>query len=182
MIDRVLGGVRGLVPVFGIAVAVALLGTATGFAWDRVHRVVAEEQVSHGTPAVVKSADIQQLSIGDWGVSVDLPLAAEMPLLSYAVQSADVIGLSSADLEKFGPDCRAGRNALGTVSRYQVGSYGKSVPASAGSNVVASIGAFDYVYQFPQTACADQPGAMTVINREMTVVLEALGNLAPASN
>lgn len=177
MTTKVLTGVRDLVPVFGIAVAVAVVGTVTGYVWDHVHKVVAEEQVSHGTSAQDLGDGHQLLTVGDWGVQATLPLAAELPLVSVAVQSADVVGLTSADLAKLGPQCRAGNNALGTITRYPAGKYVPSEKVMLGANVVATVGSYDFVYQFPQNACADQPAGMEIINRETSIVLEALGSM-----
>ncbi|HEY6736430.1 MAG TPA: hypothetical protein VI322_01810 [Candidatus Saccharimonadia bacterium] len=177
MITKVLGGVRGLVPVFGVAVAVALLGTVTGYVWDHVHKVVAEEQVSHGTPATDLHNGSQLLAINGWGVQAALPLAAELPLVSYAMQSADVVGLSAADLAKLGAACQAGNNALGTITRYPAGTYVPSGKVTLGANVVATVGQYDFVYQFPQNDCADQNAGMTIINRETPIILEALGSM-----
>ena len=177
MIERVLGGVRGLLPVLGIAVGVAVLGTATGFAWDHVHKVAADEIIDRGTPAEVGPDGTQVLKLPAWGVAATLPLVSELPLVSFAPEAGDTVGLSSADLMKLGVECQPARNALGSITRYPTGAYGTTVKARVGANVVSTVDAFDYVYQFPQTACADKDAGVTTVNRETAIVLEALGSL-----
>jgi hypothetical protein len=177
-VEQTLGWARGMMPVLGIAVAVVVMGTLTGYAWDRVHQATADESISKGVQAKAGPNGTQILQISEWGVTATFPLASEFPLLSYAVQpGGNTVGLSSVDLAKVGPACRPGGNALGTLVRYPTGSYGTSVQAMAGSNVISTVGSYDYIYAFPQNTCADHTEAMTIINRETPVVLEGLGSL-----
>jgi hypothetical protein len=178
-VESMLSWLRSMVPVLAIAVSVAVGGTLTGFAWDKVHRATADDPAVTGTPAVAGPApNTQTLKLSNWGVVATLPLAPELPLLSYAMlPGGNAVGLSSADLMKLGADCQPGGNALGTLVRHPAGAYGTSVKAMTGANVIATVGSYDYVYQFPQNACANQPAAMTTINREAPIVLEGLGSL-----
>lgn len=177
--SKSLAGVRNIGPLLFVAVAVVLAGTVTGAYFDHVHKVAADE-VSIAAVQAVASGNVQTLTIGQWGVQVAVPFAAEMPLLSYANESAQSVGLSSADLEKLGPQCGASKNALGALTRNAAGSYGSTVKADAGSNLVATIGEYEYVYKFPQGSCSDTEAGRIIINREESVLLEALSTLAPA--
>lgn len=178
MLKRLLGGVRGLMPVFWVAVAVTLAGTVTGSVIDRVHRVNAEQQAAKAVKAEAQG-DKQVLKISQWGVQAVLPLAAEMSLLSFDSESPDAVGLTSADLAKLGVNCLANHNALGSILRYPAGSYGTTIKVTVGSNMVATVGGYDFVYQFPSNSCTDTNAGMSIVNREMPVVLDSLGTLAP---
>lgn len=171
--------VQELRPIFWVAIGVVAVGTVTGSIFDRIHRVAAEES---GAPAVAAVADGnggQVVTLPAWGVRFTLPIADEMPLLSYAVTSPDAVGFTSEDLAKLGPACSAARSALGSLLRYPGGSFGSAVKATPGANLVATMGNYDYVYQFPVNACADTEAGTTTVNREESVVLEAMSTLGP---
>lgn len=170
---------RELRPVFFVAVGVTLVGTITGSVLDHQHQVAAEEQVNKETVAVAEAGGKQTLAIKEWNVQVAAPLAAEMSLLRYAGDSTESLGLSSAELVKYGENCSASRNALGTLLRYPAGTYVAASKPGWGSNMVATVGAYDYVYQFPQNSCADNDAARAIVNREESVMLEAFGALEP---
>jgi hypothetical protein len=172
---------RDLSPVFIVAVAVVLASTVAGSVLDHVHKANADSANANVVSAVASAGQTQTMTIGAWGVQFTAPLASAMPLLSYASGSSQAVGLSSADLEKLGPQCGANRNALGLLTRNPAGSFGNSVAAQAGKNLVATIGAYDYVYKFPQSSCSDSAEGMAMVNREESILFEALGSLAPVA-
>jgi hypothetical protein len=162
-----------------IAVTVAFASTLAGSVLDRVHQVDAEALVASEAQAAVADGGTQRLEIKDWGVQLTLPLAAELPVVRYASQSKSSVGLSSADLAQMGPECRASRNALGSLVRLPGGTFGQTKRGSTIEYFVATVGGYDYAYQLPQGSCTDLAGAQPVVNREVAVIREALGTLAP---
>jgi hypothetical protein len=165
-------------PVFLVAVAVVIVGTVVGSVLDHVHQVTADEQNVPEVMALAGPDSTQTVTLANWKVHFSSPLASEMPLIHVAQVSPDSVGLSSADLAKLGGQCSARSNGLGALLRYKVGSFGASVPATPGSNLVSTVGDYEYVYQFPQNSCSDSAQGMAIINREEAVLLEALSSLA----
>lgn len=180
VVSKAVGVVTELKSVFFVAIGVTLASTIAGSVVDHQHQVIAEERVLHEIVAV-PGAGSQTLTIPDWGVQVTVPLAPEMSLLRYAGDSQESRGLSSAELVKYGQACAADRNALGTLMRYPVGTYATGVKPGWGSNMVATVGDYDYVYQFPQNSCSDNDAARAIVNREESVLLEAFSSLTPVT-
>jgi hypothetical protein len=179
VVSRCVSVLRELRPIFYVAVGVTIVGTVTGSVLDHQHQVAAEALVNKEVVAVPSNGGQQTLAFKEWGVQVSLPLAVEMPLLRYAGGSNQSIGLSSANLVKFGSQCSASNNALGTLLRYPAGTYSTSVKPSWGANSVGTVGAYDYVYLFPQNSCVDNEAARVIVNTEESVLLDAFGNLSP---
>jgi hypothetical protein len=174
-------GVHELLPIFFVAVAVALASTLVGSVLDHVHQVNAEELNTHTTTATDNTDGTQTLAVKDWDVQVALPLARELPLVNYAVHTGSSIGLSSADVQRLGLVCQASRNALGVLLRTPLGATIQTPQGGPATYFIATIGGYEYRYQMPQNACADQPGAQVLINRETSAILSALDALAPTS-
>lgn len=170
--------VREFSSVLMVAVGVTLVGTLIGAVADHVHQVDAEAMPVAETKAV-PGVGSQVLAIHEWGVQLVLPLAEELPLVSYVSQSSESVGLSSADLSALGADCRASRNGLGTLLRLPQGSYAAYASRDASAHFVGALGQYDYAYQTPHNACANKPGAPELLNREMTVLSETWKSLAP---
>ena len=95
--------VRELGSIFLVAVGVALVSTLAGSVFDHVHQVDAEELTAATTTAIPTAGGNQVLSLKDWGLQLTMPLAAEMPAISYTTRPGDTVGLSSADLAPLGP-------------------------------------------------------------------------------
>ena len=171
---------RDLRPVLLVAIGVTVAGTVVGAVSDHVHKVSADEVSAQEVKAVVSGTN-QTLSLGQWGLQFVTPYdAAQMPVLSYANESSSSVGLSSADLEKLGTECGAAQNALGDIVRQDAGTYGKTL-AQPGSNVVATLGQYEFVYNFPKGACGESTQGSAIVNREESILLEALGSLGPVS-
>ena len=178
MISKFPGLARELVPSLVVAVGVALVSTLAGAILDHVHQVDAEALVQQEISATPAANHQQTLTIKDWGVQVNLPLASEMPLLKYAPQGKASVGLSSAGLEAYGIACSAGRNALGTLIRYPKGAFSSTPQSDTVQYFVAHVGDYDYAYQIPRTACAQAVGDRPLINEQTSVLREALGGLS----
>ncbi len=169
--------VRELIPIFIVAVGVALASTLAGSVFDRIHRVDAEELTAAEKSATPGPDGTQVLTLADWGVQLSTPLASEMPILKYTTRSGDAVGLSSADLEPLGPNCIASRNALGVILRAPVGTYATSKHGGKIEYYMAAVGAYEYTFQMPQSACSDKEPGRSVINRETSVLIDNLSNL-----
>jgi hypothetical protein len=159
-----------------VAVGVALAYTFAGAYVDHIHQVSAEE-LAPPAVAAVPAGDQQVLHVKDWGVRVTLPLAVELPLISYARLSTDSIGLSSADLTNVSPLCRANHGALGSVTRYPAGTFAEDVVNKPAGLYVRSIGGYDYAYQRAVGECLSVPAAQAVVNREEFGLLQSLESL-----
>jgi hypothetical protein len=169
---------RELVPALAVAVAVVLVWTL-GAAWvASFNQADAEDKRSHEIEAAAGPNGQQTLAVKDWGVQLTAPLIKEMTLLRYASQSDVTVGLSTAELVEFGDKCKAGKNGLGALIRLGAGSYIEYSKTDPRANYIKTIGDYDYVYQSPQNACADYPGARNVIIREKSVLYEALQSLS----
>jgi hypothetical protein len=181
MVRRAAAGARELWPVLGVALMVALASTFAGAWFDHFHQVNADNSSVKLTTAVPGPGGSQTMAIGDWGVQLVLPLAAEMPAVSFSGPAADSIGLSSDDVSKLGTACRADNNALGALLRLPAGTYEASAHDGAVDYFIATIGGYEYIYRLAATACLDQPGAGSLVNRETSVLREAVSTLAPIS-
>jgi hypothetical protein len=168
--------------VFLVAVAVVVASTLAGAWLDHLHQVNAEDMTTKTSSAVPGPNGYQTLTISEWGVQLELPLADELPTVSYGSQGGSSIGLSSADVEKLGPACAAGRNALGAVVRMPRGSFAAPFAEGTLNYFIATIGEYDYAYQISPTACIDQPGENGTVNRETSIIREAVGSLRPVGN
>jgi hypothetical protein len=179
-ITRVWRGARDLGPVLLVAITVALLSTLAGAYLDHVHQVDAEEISGQREYAAVPAADgTQVLTLADWGVKLTVPLAGEMPTLSYAAQSDSSVGLSTKDLAALGDACRASRNGLGSLVRMPAGAYAPTTASSPTYTYIATFGAHDYAYLAPRNDCLAMPGAGFLLNREESILYGALGTLSP---
>lgn len=171
--------VRELAIASGVAIAVALASTLAGSVFDHIHQVDAEALTAQEKTAQPGPDSTQLLSVDDWGVNLKLPLVSELPLVSYTDHGGTSIGLSSADLAKLGAECKANRNALGSILRLNAGSYMEA--ATRGNwraRFINTIGQYDYVYVYPQTACTEKPEAVPVVNREVSIFTEAMDSLS----
>jgi hypothetical protein len=160
-----------------VAVGVALVSTLAGSVFDRVHQVDAEALV-RDTVAARPAGDQQTLVVPEWGVQATIPLAAEMPLLSYSAHGQSSIGLSSAGLVSYGPLCSAARNALGVLVRYPLGGFDQRSEGAVMQYFLAQVGQFEYAYQLPQTSCLQADPHRPLINQQTSVLREALGTLS----
>jgi hypothetical protein len=162
-----------------IAVTVAFASTLAGSVLDHVHQVDAEGLVAGEAQAAASDNGMQRLAIKEWGVQLTMPLADALPVVSYAEQSKSSVGLSAEDVSQLGPECRASRGALGTLVRLPGGTFGQTKRGATIEYFVATVGGYDYAYQLPQGSCTDLTGAQPLVNREVAVIREALGTLAP---
>lgn len=169
---------RELWPIFFVAVAVAVFSTAAGSVFDHVHQVDAEELTAAEVTAVPAAGDTQVVSIADWGVSLTLPLAADLPAVRYTTRSGSSVGLSSLDLEQIGPACLASRSGLGSLVRLAAGDFASSVHGNPAMHFITTIGDHDYAYYSAQSTCTDDPAAGTIVNREESAIFAALDTLA----
>jgi hypothetical protein len=97
-----------------------------------------------------------------------MPLGSDMPLLKYAGQGPDSVGLSSAGLSQWGADCSASRNGVGAIVRRPAGS-------NAG-HVMATLDGYDYVYTQPQSPCMKVRDADYVAAQE-AMAIQGAGTL-----
>jgi hypothetical protein len=171
---------RELWPIFFVAVAVAVFSTAAGSVFDHVHQVDAEELTAAEVTATPTGEGMQTINVADWGVSLTLPLAQDMPAVRYTTRSGGSVGLSSIDLEKMGPACLASRSGLGSLVRLPGGNFADAVHGNPAMHFIATINNYDYVYYAAQNACTDQPGASTIVNREESAIFASLDTLAAA--
>ena len=175
---RVWHKIADLGPVFLVAVGVAFGWTLAISVFDHVHQVDAEELGARPHPAVPGPGGTQVLTIADWGVSLTVPLAPEMPTLSYATQSSDSAGLSTTDLAQLGPACRPERNGLGSLLRLPAGSYSETAQGQGQFYYIATIGDYDFAYESPAANCAGTDAGEAITVREESVLTGALSSLA----
>lgn len=171
--------VRELGPIFLVAVSVAIFSTLAGSVFDNVHKVDAEELTGAETSAVPVDGGMQQLDLLQWGVTLNVPLAAELPTLRYTTRSGDSVGLSSVDLEAIGPACLASHGGLGNLVRFPAGSFAASTHGDPAEHFIATVDGHDYAYQTPLNACANTSAAGAIINREESAIFSTLDSLAP---
>ena len=179
---RHFAGIRELGPSFLVAVSVAIFSTLAGSVLDHVHKVDAEELSGVVINAKPIEGAQQRLDFTSWGVTLNLPLAAELPTVRYTTGSGDSIGLSSQDLEKLGPACIASHAGLGNIVRLPAGTFTSAVHSDPSMHFVSTINGHDYVYKTPLSACAATSAASAIINREESAVLNAMDSLSPLSN
>jgi hypothetical protein len=172
------GAAKEYIPILLVALGVALVTTLVAAFINSVHQVGADEMVAQEHVATPGPDGMQTLGVVDWGVRLTVPLAPEMPAMKYAKQSDSSIGLSTEDLEKFGPACRASRNALGALMRVPAGTLGSYSDKSANVQFVQTIGQYDYGYVVPGGDCTGA-GTAQIVNRERSILIEALVSLAP---
>ena len=164
---------------FLVAVSVAAFSTLAGSVFDHVHKVDAEE-LSGITVDAKPVADAQQrLTLASWGVTLTLPLAAELPLVRYTTGSGSSVGLSSQDLEKIGSACSASHAGLGNLVRLPAGSFTAAVHGDPSMHFIATITDHDYVYKSPLNNCSSSAVTSAIVNREESAILNALDSLAP---
>ena len=161
--------VRDLGPALLVSLGVALVFTAAAAVFQQFHQVAAEDLNVHQVPAVAGPNSTQVMNIKSWGVTLTLPLGSDMPLVSYAGQGPDSVGLTTASLSQYGTACSASRNGVGAIVREPAGS-------NAG-HVMATIGAYDYVYQQPLSSCMDVREAAYVAAQE-AMAIQGVGTLA----
>jgi hypothetical protein len=179
-LTRALQSARELWPVFIVAVGVALASTLAGSIFDHRHQVAAEDFGAASVAAVAGPDNTQIVKISDWSVQITLPLATELPLLRYAPHAGASVGFSSADLEPLGTACQAGHDALGTLIRASKGTTASvNGPGGVPRYFIAGVGDYDYVYQMPQNACTHNDTAQTLVNRETSIIREALDTITP---
>ncbi|HVQ43386.1 MAG TPA: hypothetical protein VMT30_00245 [Candidatus Saccharimonadia bacterium] len=172
---------RELGPVLMVAVGVSLVSTFAGAWLDHIHQVDAESRANKLVVAAPGPDGSQTLTVGEWGVTLVLPLARQLPLVSYAGQGGSGIGLSAEDVRKLGEACGADHNALGALLRLPGGSFVASSRHNGVDYFIATLAGYDYVYHVAPTACLDTPGAVGVVNRETSIIREAMTTLAPTS-
>jgi len=176
---KVMQNVRDLSAAAAVAVVVALASTMAGSVLDHIHQVDAETVAATEKPAKAGPDGMQTLNVADWGVSLTVPLAAEMPLLTYTDHGGTSIGLSAADLTKVSTACTSSKNALGSIVQLAAGSY---IEAATRGNwharFINTINSHDYVYLYPQTACTEKAEAVPIVNREVSIITEAMDSLA----
>jgi hypothetical protein len=172
---------RELGPVLLVSMAVVLIGTLAGSLFDRGQRVGAEGLDVPVVTAQPAEGGTQVVDLGGWGVRLVAPLAPELPALRYTVGGGNSVGLSSADLEQVSPACSAGHSGLGTLVRLGSGGFSAAYNGNPAMHYVATIGGHDYAYQSPHNACSDVPAASEIINRETSIIFEALASLAPVT-
>jgi hypothetical protein len=164
--------------IFLVAVGVAVVSTLGIAFLQGANQVGAEEVEVQETAAVPGPDGMQTLVIKDWGVRVEVPLADAMPAVKYARQSDSSVGISSADLEKAGPECRAGRNGLGAIIRVPAGTFAAFSEKTTNVQFIKTVGQYDYGYGAPGGTCVSLNTGQ-IINRERSVLTEALSSLAP---
>jgi hypothetical protein len=170
---------RSLGPIFLVAIGVAFASTLAGSIFDHAHQVDAEEiSGAREYPASPGPNGTQVLGVTTWNVRLTLPLAHEMPMLSYYPQSTGSMGLTSADLSALSPACSAAHNGLGSLVRFQAGSYIDAIHNNGTYSYIATIGGYDYAYLAPQGDCAAAPGAGATINREEAILLGSIDSLS----
>lgn len=178
LLYKVLRPVRELGPVFLVAVAVVAVGTVSAAVFNYAQKAGAEEQPTREVAAVPASDGRQQvLMVKEWGVTLTVPLAAEMPLMSYASQSAVSVGLSTADLKAYGKECSAARGGLGSLVRIPAGTFGEYSKGDVSKQFVKTLGGYDYLYLAPEKVCVDSYAVSMIMNREKSVLYEALSTL-----
>jgi hypothetical protein len=167
--------VRDLWPAVLVALTVAVAFTVAASVFEQFHQVAAEDLNGHEVPAVSVGHSTQVMDIKPWGVQLKLPLGQDQPLLSYAAQGPDSVGLSSVALAQFGPSCRASRNGAGALLRLKPAA---AVQAGKFGQVLGSVGGYDYVYQLPQNPCMQIEGAANMAAQQ-AIAIEGAGELAP---
>jgi len=168
--------VWNLSSVLGLSLGVVLAFTVAASAFDQFHQVAAEDLYVQEVPAVTAGNQTQLVKVKDWGVQLSLPLGESSPLLRYAVEGPDSVGLSSAALEQYGPKCSAGRNAAGVLVRLAAGSDGAKLAQRRGV-LKGSFGGYDYVYETPVSSCANM-GQADGVAQETDMVVEGYGALS----
>jgi hypothetical protein len=176
------GFVKELAPVLVVALVVVAISTLGESAFTKFRQAGAEEHASPETASIAGPAGFQTLTIKDWGVQLKLPLAAEMPLVLYATESPSNIGFSSSDLEKYGAKCLAGKNALGALTRIPAGQFANYAKGAMNATFVGTVGQYDYAYDASPGGCADTETTSEIVNREVSVLSEALSGLAAIQN
>ena len=172
---KVLLKVRSLGSVLALSLGVALVFTVAASVFDQFHGVAAEDLYAREASAVAAGDQTQRVDIKDWGVQLSLPLGTDAPLLRYAVEGTDSVGLSTVDLEKYGPKCSAGRNAAGVLVKLTTGSDSAKLAWLRG-HLMGSFGGYDYVYEKPTSSCASVVQASDVAV-ETGMVIEGYGTL-----
>jgi hypothetical protein len=162
-----------------VAVGVTVVSTLGIAFWQGANQVGAEEAEVQETAAVPGPDGRQTLVIKDWGVRAEVPLADVMPTLKYARQSDSSVGISTADLEKAGAECRAGRNGLGALIRVPAGTFASFSEKTSDVRFIKTVGQYDYGYSSPSGTCSSL-NTEQIINRERSVLTEALSSLAPS--
>lgn len=175
---RVWHKLSDLWPIFLVAVGVAFSSTLVGSVFDHVHQVDAEELGARSYAAAPGPGGTQVLTIPAWGVSLPLPLALEMPALSYASQSSVSVGLSTTDLTQLGPACRPERNGLGALLRLPAGSYSATTQGQGRYSYIATIGQYDYAYEAPIGNCSGTEVGNAITVREQSILTAALSSLS----
>lgn len=162
------GVVRDLGPVLLTALGVTLVFTLAAAVVQQFHQVSAEDLNVHEVAAVAGPNNMQMLDIKPWGVKLTLPLGSDMPLVRYASQGPDSVGLTTAGLNQYGVACSAGHNGVGALVRKAAG--------SGDGHVMATIGGFDYVYQQPQSSCMNVREAAYSAAQE-AIAIQGVGTL-----
>jgi hypothetical protein len=154
--------------IFLVAVGVAVVSTLGIAFLQGANQVGAEEVEVQETAAVPGPDGMQTLVIKDWGVRVEVPLADAMPAVKYARQSDSSVG----------PECRAGRNGLGASIRVPAGTFAAFSEKTTNVQFIKTVGQYDYGYGAPTGTCVSLNTGQ-IINRERSVLTEALSSLAP---
>jgi hypothetical protein len=175
---RVWYKIADLWPVFLVAVGVAFGWTLVGSVFDHVHQVDAEELGARSYAAAPGPGGTQVLTLPAWGVSLTLPLALEMPTLSYAPQSDVSAGLSTADLAQLGPACRPERNGLGALLRMPAGTYSATTQGQGQYSYIGTIGGYDYAYDAPIGNCSGTEAGNAITVREESILSGSLSSLS----
>ncbi len=176
--------IRELGPVFLVTLAVVVVATLAGAAISRRSPIDAEQVSAPAIQATAGPLDAsgqptQIVAIPSWGVAATLPLATDLPLVSYVNHGDVSLGLATTDLAALGPACTAARDALGLLSRVSHGASPLPIPKGAISYVLTTIDGYDYRYQTAQTACTNTEAGHALVNRQTSILREALSSLAP---
>lgn len=167
--------VREMLAVLPVALGAAVVFTLAAAVFSQFHQVAAEDLNVHEASAVAAASNTQKITIADWGVQLVLPLGPGMPLMKYAVQGPDSVGLASTAVESYGSACSASHNGVGALVRVPQGGWANDRVGY----LLGTIGGFDYVFEMPQTACGDIGNAHDAAAFE-GIELEGAGVLSPA--
>jgi len=158
-----------------VAAVVSVAFTVAASLFDRFHQVSAEDLRTAETSAVAIGNKSQVLSFNDWGVSLTVPLGADMPQVWYTAQGSDSFGLSTTYVEKkSGAACSAGHNAVGVIVRSAAGSPLSSTESQIATSL-GTIGGYTYTYETPDSTCAATDAAEAANHEAM--VIEGNGEL-----
>lgn len=166
---------REMLTMLLVTLGTALVFTLAAAIFNQFHQVAAEDLNVHEMSASDIGNNLQKVEISDWGVALTVPLGPGMPMMKYAVQGPDSVGLSSTAVENYGNLCSAAHNGVGALVRLPQGGWAKTRLGY----LLGSMGGYDYVFEMPQTDCDNVGNAYDVAAFE-GIELEGAGVLGPS--